>query len=253
MTWISRDDAWPSSELSAEPAANLPKLVVPAYFQPGAQADLWQQLARQAEDVRQVVLNPASGPGDAPDHGFAAAAAMLREAGIAVLGYVDTNYGRRTGRDALADLYQYLNWFDADGVFFDRVAVGQELLDFYATLTRRSREMGARTVVFNHGSYPLEAYAEHADLLGTFEGPWEAYLRLGVPRWTRPRPASTFYHVVYSVPPEHAADAYLLATRRRAGRAYITERGGGNPYDGLPAWGLASDGPWQAGCREDGQ
>jgi hypothetical protein len=101
-------------------------------------------------------------------------------------------------------------------------------------------------VMFNHGAHPLEAYAEHADLLGTFEGPWQAYLRLPVPRWTRSWPASRFYHVVYSVPPEHAADAFLLAVRRRAGCVYITDQGGGNPYDRLPAWGLAGEGPWSA-------
>ena len=81
-------------------------------------------------------------------------------------------------------------------------------------------------VLFNHGAHPLEAYAEHANLLGTFEGPWRAYLRLAVPRWTRSRPASTFYHVVYSVPRENFDHAFLLATRRRAGSVYITDRGG---------------------------
>ncbi len=271
MTWISAEDEWPTdgpakagqtAGRTVHPGqTTLPRLVVPAYFHPAVHPDRWRALAEHAGQVHQVVLNLANGPGSGPDAAFGAALGPLREAGIGVIGYVDTNYGRRPGRAALADLQRYLGWYDVAGVFFDRVAGTAVRLDYYAELARRSRELGAGSVVFNHGAHPLEAYAEHADLLGTFEGPWQAYLRLPVPRWTRSWPASRFYHVVYSVPPEHAADAFLLAVRRRAGCVYITDhgmtgqggtgqggtdQGGGNPYDRLPAWGLAGEGPWSA-------
>ena len=55
----------------------------------------------------------------------------------------------------------------------------------YGGLAHGAREMRAHVVAFNHGTHPVEAYAEHADLLGTFEGPWRVYLDLAVPRWTR--------------------------------------------------------------------
>jgi hypothetical protein len=89
-------------------------------------------------------------------------------------------------------------------------------------------------VFFNHGVHPAEGYAEHADLLGTFEGAWRDYQRLDVPRWTRAWPAEKFYHVVYSVPPGKSGEALKLAERRGAAAVYVTERGGPNPYDGLP-------------------
>jgi hypothetical protein len=245
VTWISADDEWPSSDISARRGAGLPRLVVPAYFHPAARPDQWAELAEHPSQVQLVILNLANGPGQDRNPDFESALEVLRGAGIAVAGYVDTNYGRRAARSALADLYRYLNWFGVSGVFFDRVAGTAQELDYYARLARRSRELGAATVVFNHGAHPLEAYADHADLLGTFEGPWQSYLQLPIPRWTRSRPAGKFYHVVYSVPAEHAADAFLLAVRRRAGCVYITDRGGANPYDQLPAWGLAQEGPWE--------
>jgi hypothetical protein len=244
MTWISVDDDWPSSDASVRPGTDLPRLVVPAYFHPADHLRQWEELAAHPSQVRLVILNLANGPGTGPNTDFEPALELLRSAGIAVAGYVDTNYGARSGRAALADLHRYLRWFDVTGVFFDRAASSAQLLGYYAELARRSRELGAQTVVFNHGTHPLEAYAEHADLLGTFEGPWQAYLQLGIPRWTRSRPADTFYHVVYSVPAAHAADAFLLAVRRRAGCVYVTDDGGGNPYDRLPAWGLAREAPW---------
>jgi hypothetical protein len=82
--------------------------------------------------------------------------------------------------------------------------------------------------------HPDQAYADHADLLGTFEGPWQNYLRLNVPRWTTMRPAEKFYHVVHSVPPSQLGEAAQLAAQRHAASVYITERTGSNPYDGLP-------------------
>jgi hypothetical protein len=221
-----------------------PRLVVPAYFRPDTRPDDWQLLAKHAQQVRLVILNLANGPGTRPDPAYHFALSRLREVGVAIAGYVDTNYGRRPVPEALADLDNFLQWYAVSGVCFDRVSVTAEHLGYYAALSRDARRAGARVVLFNHGAHPLEAYAEHANLLGTFEGPWRAYLRLAVPRWTRSRPASTFYHVIYSVPRENFDHAFLLATRRRAGSVYVTDRGGGNPYDGLPAGGLQPESPW---------
>jgi hypothetical protein len=58
---------------------------------------------------------------------------------------------------------------------------------------------------------------------------------LAIPRWTRSLPPDSFYHVVYAVPPDRLGKARVLASRRRAGNAYLTDAGGANPYDRLPA------------------
>ena len=221
-----------------------PRLVVPAYFRPDVRPDDWEMLAKHAQQVRMVILNLANGPGTAPDPAFYPALSRLREAGVAVAGYVDTNYGRRSAREAMSDLEYFLQWYDVTGVCFDRVSVTPEHLGYYASLSRDARYAGAKVVLFNHGAHPNEGYAEHANVLGTFEGPWRAYLQLAVPRWTRERPANKFYHVVYSVPRENFDHAFLLAIRRRAGSVYITDRSGGNPYDCLPAGGLQPESPW---------
>ena len=149
----------------------VPKLVVPAYFRPDVRPDDWEQLAKHADQVRLVILNVANGPGTEPDPAFYPALNRLREAGIAVAGYVDTDYGRRSGHEALADLGLFLQWYDVAGVCFDRVSVSAEHLGYYAALSRHAKDMGAHVVMFNHGAHPLEAYAEHADVLGTLGAP----------------------------------------------------------------------------------
>ncbi|MGO8885783.1 MAG: spherulation-specific family 4 protein [Streptosporangiaceae bacterium] len=232
----------PISSERRRPAA--PRLLVPAYFRPDVRPADWAALAEHGPKVRLVILNLANGPGREPDPAFFPALSALRDAGVAVVGYVDSNYGQRPVQEAMADLDCFLRWYDVTGVCFDRASVTAQDLPYYASLARASRDIGAATVVFNHGAHPLEAYAEHADVLGTFEGPWRSYLQLSVPRWTRSRPADRFYHVVYAVPRDRFADAFLLATGRRAGSVYVTERGGANPYDGLPAGGLEPEPQW---------
>jgi hypothetical protein len=212
-----------------------PRLVVPAYFHPAVHRDQWEWLAGHAPLVRLVILNIQNGPGGVPQAPFKEVTGRLRDAGVPVIGYVDTSYGRRPAAEALADLGRYQDWYGVSGVCLDRAATSPAHLAHYATLTARARQLGAEVVFFNHGAHPHEGYAEHADLLGTFEGPWHLYRTLSVPRWTTAWPAEKFYHVVYSVPPGLSGRAVRLAGQRHAAAVYITERGGPNPYDRLPA------------------
>lgn len=212
-----------------------PRLVVPAYFHPVLQPGPWRWLAENGPRVRLVILNVHNGPGRRPEPPFQEVTARLRAAGVPVIGYVDTDYGRRPARQIMTELGQYLDWYDVSGVCLDRAGTVSAVLAYYGALAARVRKLGAGFVFFNHGTHPAEDYARHADLLGTFEGPWPAYRKLAVPSWTESWPSEKFYHVVYSVPAGHFGEATRLAIRRRAASVYITERGGPNPYDGLPA------------------
>jgi hypothetical protein len=210
------------------------QLLVPAYFHPAVRAREWWSLAERAPNIRMVVLNLDSGPGIQPDESYDSPLRWLREAGVPVAGYVDTNYGQRSAPEILNEIGRYIEWYRVSGVFFDRVSSDAASVAHYAALVRSARSLGARAVAFNHGVYPVEAYAEHADLLGAFEGPWGAYIDATVPRWARFRPAAQFFHLVYGVPPQSFGDAFLLAARRRAGAVYVTDHAGDNPWDRLP-------------------
>jgi hypothetical protein len=211
-----------------------PRLVVPAYFHPKVRPGDWLWLAEHPQEVRHVILNVASGPGTAAVPAFRAVTDRLHTAGVSVIGYADTDYGERRAPDILADLAQYQDWYGVDGLCLDRVASGADKLSWFRTLAARLRVAGARSLLFNHGTYPDEGYAGVADLLGTFEGPWASYRRMQVPQWADAHPSEKFYHVLYSVPPGRFDDAVRLAFKRRAAAVYITWRGGANPYDRLP-------------------
>jgi Spherulation-specific family 4 len=231
----------------------MPTLLVPAYFHPAVCPDDWAWLADHAAQVRMIVLNPASGPGLEPDGAFFPVLERLISAGVVVTAYVDTNYGHRAAQHVVTDFARYVDWYPVSGVFFDRVPTGANQLDHYADLSRRVRAMGAHVVAFNHGAHPVEAYAEHADLLGTFEGPWNVYYELAVPRWVRSWPAGRFFHLVHTAPTSCFSDAIWLTARRNAGCVYITDRSGANPWDGLPARELDLQSLWTlVGTDRDG-
>ncbi|MFE2145692.1 spherulation-specific family 4 protein [Streptomyces sp. NPDC059456] len=207
-------------------------LLVPLYEHPADRPEDWELLIRSAGRLHSVVLNPASGPGEAPDERFASVARRLRDAGVPVLGYTDTDYGRRPHSAVVQDLLRHRDWYGADGAFLDQASADPALLSHYGRLAVAARAAGARTLVLNHGVHPHPDYAALADLLVTFEGPWDAYREAAVPPWTADHPAQRFCHLVYAVPP--GAPAAELARRRGAAVHCAVPGTGAHPWGTLP-------------------
>ncbi|MFI8099771.1 spherulation-specific family 4 protein [Streptomyces sp. NPDC086023] len=207
-------------------------LLVPLYEHPADRPEDWEALIRAADLLRAVVLNPASGPGTGADERFLAVCHRLKDAGVPVLGYVDTDYGRRRHGAVVQDLLRYRDWYGADGAFLDQAAAEGEFLPHYRRLSVAARAAGAHTLVLNHGAHPHPGYAELADVLVTFEGPWDAYQAVEVPEWTGAHPPERFCHLVYGVPP--GAPAAELARRRGAAVHCAVPGAGAHPWAGLP-------------------
>ncbi|MEU2242330.1 spherulation-specific family 4 protein [Streptomyces sp. NPDC018338] len=172
-----------------------PSLLVPYYEHPADRPEAWSALVAAAPSLHGVVLNPASGAGEAPDPAFAEASARLRGAGVRVLGYVDTAYGRRPHAEVVAELLRHRDWYGADGAFLDQVTTAPGGLAHYRRIAVAARAAGAATLVLNHGAHPDPGYEEFADLLVTFEGPWDTYRTLDLPV------APHYCHLVYAAPP----------------------------------------------------
>ncbi|MDT0466917.1 spherulation-specific family 4 protein [Streptomyces gibsoniae] len=176
-------------------------LLVPLYVHPAEDPGAWHRLITAAARTYAVVLNPANGPGAAPDRAFTSVAAALRAAGARLLGYVDTDYGRRDRAEIAEDLRRHQRWYAADGCFLDRVTATPGGLPACRRLVRAVRRLGATTVVLNPGVHPAPGYARLADLTVTFEGHWSTYVSaFSRPKWTTRQPPERFCHLVYGVP-----------------------------------------------------
>jgi spherulation-specific family 4 protein len=217
-------------------AGQRPRLGVPAYFHPAIAPDDWRMLTLAGPGAPVVVLNPASGPGQAPDPGLAIATRGLARAGARVLGYVDTAYGSRRATTVLHEVSRYRSWYGLTGVFLDQASSGGGELPMYGALAAAVRQSGMTLVALGHGVYPDPRYTVLADVIVAFEGPWSACRGLRVPAWAAQMPAPKFWHLVYDVPRMALGEAARLAVARNAGVVYLTDRGGANPWDGLASY-----------------
>ncbi|WP_052441428.1 spherulation-specific family 4 protein [Streptacidiphilus anmyonensis] len=176
--------------------------LVPAYFDPRADPASWAVLREAAPRLAAVVINPSSGPGPAPDPAYAEARGEL--ARTRVLGYVDTDYGRRPHAEVVAEIAAYRRWYGVDGVFLDQTPDGSEALPHYIRLTIAARSLGASFVALNPGLPPHPAYLDLADVVVTFEGPWSDY-------GDRAPDAGT--HLVHAAPPDALVHGYATPGR----------------------------------------
>ncbi|MBT2388509.1 spherulation-specific family 4 protein [Streptomyces sp. ISL-1] len=210
-------------------------MLVPMYVHPAVDRAAWQALAASAPLLYGVVLNVDDGPGAAPDPAFVAAARELRAAGVPVLGYTDTDYGRRPAREVARDFERHRDWYSTDGFFLDQVAPDAAGLRHYRRLTRAARSRGGRTVVLNPGVHPAPGYASLGDLLITFEGDWDSYRAApAAPKWTRDLPPGRFCHLVHGVPRGLCRLAGRTAELRGAEVHCAVPGHNPNPWSALP-------------------
>jgi hypothetical protein len=147
-----------------------------------------------------------------------------------VLGYTDTDYGRRPQADVVRDLGRHRDWYGTDGAFLDQISAGPEEFPHYQKLAVAAWGLGCTTLVLNHGTPPHPAYARIADVLVTFEGTWESYRRL--PPQPGPAAGVRLCHLVYGVPP--GVDLAELARARGASVHCAVPGAGDHPWGTLP-------------------
>ena len=101
-------------------SAQTQNMAVPAYFSPGPFST--QMDHRAVPTLQLAVMNPASGPGSAPDPRYVSAARAAQSAGITVVGYVDTSHAGRSLSAVESDVNAYYRWYGVNGIFFDEAS-----------------------------------------------------------------------------------------------------------------------------------
>ncbi|MES4889823.1 spherulation-specific family 4 protein [Streptomyces sp. NPDC096012] len=216
-------------------------LGIPGYAHPLVAPAQWAELARPGTPLDWVVLDVAGGPGTRPDPYCLEAAGRLRDVGVRVLGRLDLTYGARAVGDLLCDAHRYLDWYRVDGFLLDRCPTGRSALPEVrrAITTLRGTGDGVH-IVLGHGGHPHPGYAENADQLVTFSGPWSDYRWSQAAEWTADYPPDRFCHFVHGVPLGHLDEALRIARWQGAATIYFTDRtdGGGraDPWETMPGY-----------------
>jgi hypothetical protein len=209
---------------------------VPAFFPP---AD-WNRVSVAGASPAVMILNPASGPGARPDPEFRQAVKQAMANGSRVIGYVGTNYGQRPLWQSEQYISDYRKWYGVRGIFLDQAPTsGTQQIGYYRALARYIHTLNSGAPIWlNPGVYPDRAYMKIASVVMVFEGSYQSYLGVHVPRWVRHYRPDRFAHTVYAATRADLAGAIKLSRDRRAGYLYVTDDVTPNPYSALPHyWG----------------
>lgn len=230
-----------------------PVLAVPGLAHPLVAPAEWAELARPGTALHWAAFDVSRGPGARPDPLYAEVVVRVRENGVPLLGTLDAEHGERPFGELVSDASRYLDWYGVDGFYVDRAPAGADRAAdcHWAVTTLRAlleRESGggpggprrtAGHLVLGHGVHPHPSYAELADQLVTFAGPWDRYRWSEAPQWTAAHPPSRFVHLVHGLPGLHLDGALRIARWQGAGTLGLTDRGtrdGTDPWAGLPGY-----------------
>lgn len=212
-------------------------IAVPAYVNPSDSA-YWQSVLEAAPQVRDVIVNPNSGPGAVVSEPYVQLIRTLSDAGVRVLGYVSTGWGDRDPAAVHSEIDRWREWYGVNNIFLDEAASVSEEVGTYADYALTVHE-GGGIVVLNPGLTPDRGYFEFADAVVTFEDSVEAYFtRRTPPDWLRTQTSSEVWHIVIGAPQDRLGDVVDRAREYGADKVYVTDDAKPNPYDRLPQYWL---------------
>lgn len=145
-------------------------LLIPLYIDPPSTS--WDKvvLVKTAHpSVPMIVIaNPDNGP-EPFNPNYIPAIKQLQSLGIAVLGYVHTNYGARNYTEMTGEISEYKNWYGVNGILFDEMAYkpGNETL--YSNLSNYSRSIGLGYTAGNPGTDTSPSYIGTVDNIVIYE------------------------------------------------------------------------------------
>ncbi|WP_030912457.1 spherulation-specific family 4 protein [Streptomyces sp. NRRL F-5126] len=214
---------------------------VPGYAHPLLAPVEWAELTRPGTPLHWAVLNVADGPGDRPDPHCLEAAGRLTNAGARILGHLDLRHGTCDFAELVRDAQRFADWYRVGGFYLDRAPSGREDLAAVRRITATLEAvLEGGHLVLGHGTHPYAGYAEAADQLVTFCGPWADYRWSQAAEWTAAYPQDHFVHLVHGVPRTHLDEAVRIARWQGAGTIFFTDRsdpsGRGDPFAALPGY-----------------
>jgi spherulation-specific family 4 protein len=136
-------------------------LIIPVY---GYDAD-WSAIEKAKSDNPGdsilAVISPSDGPGDGQDSHWSNVVNELQDAGVKVLGYIDTHYAGDSKSSVNSQIDDYYNWYGVNGVFLDEVSDNDA--GYYKSLYNHGGDKGL--VVLNPGAPVPHSYSGAADVI----------------------------------------------------------------------------------------
>ncbi|MBI1625228.1 spherulation-specific family 4 protein [Comamonas suwonensis] len=227
------------------------QVLVPAYFNPAPGWDVMTSSAKAHPDVKiTAILNPQNGKFTNVNVALTNAIASFKLAGRNVVGYVSTNYAKRSLAEVKANIDNYLlHYPEVSGFFLDEMEAKGKQLDFYSDVANYIRDKGLNLqIIGNPGTLPVEAYTSVSDTLVTFEGKevdYRSFNPATLHNWVYDKPNTIQAALVHNADNcKLMQQALTMAAlpRTHTSLIYVTElefdysTGIGNPWKSLPKY-----------------
>jgi hypothetical protein len=229
--------------------------IVPAYFYPDLDSpgSQWKKMCETAATGSIIIMNPDSGPGKKVNPDYIKAISYCQGRGHKVIGYVHTDYGKRSLTKVTSEIDNYLKWYEADGIFLDEMNNNADdptldknpidnttmnVKNYYSFLSQFIRQHTAdpsgpsQTIVGNPGDVSEQQGPwafEAVDVLVVFEGTAAKYSTWVQPHWAYPgthrQHAYRLAHLVHGVSSQSSSGHSAVLARSQhnhAGYVYLT-------------------------------
>jgi hypothetical protein len=175
------------------------KLAAPWYLHPALSPRCWESMLAGELRLDFAVVNIADGPGTGDDADYVRWMARRTLISPRLVGYVDLDYGRRSGGAVERDIRLWMGKFSVAGLMFDRVPVRPKAtLDRLATAVQWARSRGADFVVANPGTMPPAPMFEWFDVVCVSERGWTSGWSVDVGSHAESKQR---WHLLHSCPP----------------------------------------------------
>jgi Spherulation-specific family 4 len=255
---IANSNLLPAHSLKTQPKVSLVKqqaklnILIPLYIYPNwydRDKYIWKQVVVAAKKVPiTAIVNPNNGPNGAPPNlDYQQGIKDLRQAGVRIVGYVHSNYGKRNLKLVKADIDLYIKHFNIDGIFVDETASSKDKLDYYRKIYQHIKSQDkSLEVIINPGTDLDESYLKKpvADVAVIFENDLQVWGKYQPPVYQKNYSASHFAALVHTAANSKVMKGILdRAANSNFGYIYITNdstnTANNNPWDSLPSY-------WQA-------
>jgi hypothetical protein len=227
-------------------------ILIPLYIYPNwydRDKYIWKQVVLAAKKVPiTAIINPNNGPNGAPPNvDYQQGIKDLRQAGVRIIGYVHSNYGKRDLKLVNADIDLYVKYFNIDGIFIDETASSRDKLDYYQKVYQYIKlQRKSLQVIINPGTDVDEGYLRKpvTDVAVIFENDRKGWNTYQPPVYRYNYSAPRFAALVHTVAKSKVMKEILdRAANSNFGYIYITNDSTNtpnhNPWDSLPSY-------WQA-------
>ena len=231
-----------SATITSLPAQSKTGILVPLFSQNYSQSQVNEVI--QAKEAHPslpfiVVANFGNGPGSSYDSTKDTGIKSMQSAGITVLGYVPTGWGRNNLSTIEHGMLTFYQWYHVNGIYLDEMvnwefgSAGQYLPPFYSNLTAYGKSLGMSEIVGNSGADVPYFFVGTVDRIGVFENaftPPVAYLG----GWHQAYNKSNFWFVSYNI--SSINPFYVASASDYVSYLFLTTGERPYPYSSLPSY-----------------